>query len=110
MNDAWSAVTQSGTTYTHKDGYIHIQKADANYVQTIKLWSPMLSAPETDELDYPWKYAGYQLGESQRISLKSPNPWHEVERPVIGERLYVNGRDEWRISTAIVSVTGESDD
>lgn len=90
----WRATTKAGTVYEFNGHLVKITSDGGEY--SIKPWS-MMSAPQADDLMVPWAYEGWASGEYN-------GPWLLVQRPVVGERFYVSGRDEWRISTPIVSV------
>jgi len=90
----WRATTETGTTYEYDGHLVKITSDGGEY--SIKPWL-MMSAPQTDDLMVPWAYEGWASGEYK-------SPWRSRREPVVGERFYVSGRDEWRISTPIVSV------
>ena len=88
MNNEWEAVTKSGTKYRYQGGRIRIIPVDGR-PHTISPIALRASVSNEAELMVPWI---------------RPEQWMDVTRPVIGRRLYVCGTEEWRISTAIVSV------
>lgn len=95
----WRATTETGTTYEYDGFLVKISSSrDGDY--SIRPWTTW-SAPQADDLMVPWGYEGWKgYGKGEGYS----GPWYPAERPVVGERFYVSGRDEWRISTPVVSV------
>lgn len=87
---SWKATTETGTTYTRTRGFVVVD-SKRHGKTTIRLWSIMVALVDEDAvtLGTPWD---------------NPEQWAVADEPVIGRRLYVSGRDEWRISTPIVSV------
>jgi hypothetical protein len=84
MSD-WVATTKTGTTYRYCDGVMLITSGrDGSYA----IKPHELQAARTPTV-LPW-----QDGSS----------WQPTDRPRVGERLYVGGLRDWRISTEIVSV------
>lgn len=83
----WIATTQTGTTYRYRDGVMLIDSGlDGKYA--IK---PARLETARHPTVLPWHDGGQLL-------------WQPTDRPQVGERLYVGGFHEWRISTEIVSV------
>jgi hypothetical protein len=89
--DKWKATTESGTTYEMRDGIVKVVPKDgAGY--SIQVWKMQAATKVGDKyhaLGLPWS---------------DPTSWEDSTRPVMGRRMYVQGKDEWRISTPIVSV------
>lgn len=97
---SWRATTKAGTVYEFNGHLVKIASRDGEY--SIKPWTTW-SAPSAEGLMAPWAYEGWTgYGGAEGYS----GPWYPAERPVVGERFYVSGKDEWRISTPIVSVEG----
>jgi hypothetical protein len=90
------ATTETGTTYELNGSRVQILEALSGprwqSGSTFTLYSSQV-AEETPELKKPW---AYNDGEE--------NPWEDSWVPVIGKRWYVSGKDEWRVSTPIVSI------
>jgi hypothetical protein len=83
----WKATTKSGTVYQYENGFVRIIPKDGPEY-TIKPWV-MRASNWLVKIELPWI---------------APNAWDDVHRPIVGSHLYVASRDEWRISTTIVSV------
>lgn len=92
----WRATTKTGTVYEFNGHLVKITSQGGEY--SIKPWTTW-SAPSTEGLMVPWAYEGWASGEYK-------GPWLPVQRPVVGERFYVSGGGEWRISTEITSMEG----
>lgn len=87
------ATTKSGTTYTFRDNLLRIQPADRRAAPTTINIITMKSF-KTDE--------GAHLTLSNLMEFLHDKP--EIDRPVVGEHLFVAGFDNWRISTPIETV------
>ena len=109
----WTATTETGTTYEWNGHTVRITSA-RDGVTVIRPWQ-MQSAPEVPDLQVPWAYLDHHrraYGDEQMSALdidttkynQNPTPWVPVTEPVIGQRLYVGGKDEWRISTLITKI------
>lgn len=82
----WIAKTQTGRTYSRLGGDIRVE-GDGYFHNAV-----LRSLPPALVEDAPWT-----LGMLNNLPM--------VDRPVVGERLYVLSEDaDWRISTPIVSV------
>lgn len=94
--DNWKARTESGAEYTLVNGVIYIRGSSAPnfgvYPDVFKPWSLQAATVDEDQEDLaaPW--------------ISREKQWADVKEPVIGRRLYAAGREQWRISTPIVSV------
>jgi hypothetical protein len=94
------ATTQTGTTYTFdtEGGGVLIENSESpstawqNGTEIRKTWASKI-AKESDTLMAPWAYTS---GEN--------SPWEDSDQPKVGYRWYVADRDQWRISTPIVSI------
>ena len=89
MSKKITAITESGADYVLVDGFVYHRGYNMG-----KVWG-MKSAPADVEV-MPW-------GEGSEV-------WADVIFPVVGERLYVRTRNEWRITTPIVSITEEENE
>ena len=80
---------ESGSVYEYKNGIVVITPSDGLPKHAIKAWQFFSFEPE--ELDGAEKLMDFL---------------DNVERkdPALGLRLYVSGKDEWRISTKIVKL------
>lgn len=92
----FSAVTESGTHYNFDGSFVHINARDRvtgegrrGYV--IRPWVIKNINPEVMET---WERIDWDYIRDL-----------ETSEPEVGKRLYVAGRDDWRLSTIIVSVT-----
>lgn len=114
----YRAITETGTVYERREGVVTITgKRDFPYA--FKPFRQMV-ALESEGLKVPWAYvdfhgAGLSADELEEFISKyeesfdirldaGPTPWEDSKLPVVGHRLYVGGRDMWRISTPIVRV------
>jgi hypothetical protein len=77
--------TETGSTYTIKNGLCVKTSSKGNWVDTFKLWT-MKPVPEDIAT---WEEL-HSLPEGD---------------PVLGERLYLAGKDVWWVSTRVVSIT-----
>ncbi len=96
------ATTEAGAVYECNDGYVRITPGPGsiNWRTTIKLWA-MMTAPGQEGLDLPWRYDG---GRDAAYLKQAAGPWRHTDIAVVGEHLFVQGKDEWRISTLVVAV------
>ena len=108
-NLLWRATTETGTTYEYNGHHVLITP-ERSLPYSIRPHF-FMSAPNIPTLMVPWNYADYHrdyyddnipewISSSPKYSFE-PTPWYNVERPVLGERFLVFGKDEWRISTLI---------
>lgn len=76
--------TESGSTYSIVDGFCVKTDRDGNRVDSFKVWG-MKSIPRHD---ITWE----ELAEIPQ------------GEPVIGDRLYISGKDVWWVTTRVVEV------
>jgi hypothetical protein len=86
--DEWEATTESGTKYRLQAGSVLITPTDADPYM-IRPWVMQAAVEDEAVLMVPWI---------------RPQQWMDVTRPVVGRRLYVASKNEWRISTPIATV------
>ena len=87
----WKATTESGTTYTF-DGWSVLIESNRHGTYRIRPWVMRVSTEPADgpnKIGMPWT---------------DPDHWEDSPVPVVGQHLYVAGKDEWRISTLIETV------
>lgn len=85
----WIATTESGTTYELREGHVTVNSRRTG-VTSFPLHRMQSCRNPTVE---PWS------------TEPDAARWRDVERPVQGENLFISGMRDWRISTAIASVT-----
>ena len=90
MGKRITAITESGADYVLTDGFVYHRGYNMG-----KVWG--MKSAHADVGVLPWDNGGDEA-------------WEDVTFPVVGERLYVGTRDEWRISTPIVTITEENED
>lgn len=100
MVKPFKAVTKSGAIYEYRDGFMRIKTGEDSRLwdTTVRVWVLQQPSPDfpEDAVVVPW------LARDQ---------WLDVEDlPRVGASLYVSGKDEWRVSTPIVSVEELPDD
>lgn len=76
--------TETGSTYTLENGFCVKTNKNGVKVSSFRLW---LTKPIPEHVTKMEEIAGLPEGE-----------------PAIGQRLYVTGRDEWWVTTRVVSV------
>lgn len=83
------AVTFSGAVYEYRGSILSVESKRSLGSTVFK---PLYMKSAKDPVTMPWDVAD------------GLTPWHDVDKPVVGERFYAAGLSEWRISTEIVSV------
>jgi hypothetical protein len=96
----WKAYTASGAVYEYDDGFVTITPSPDS-----KLWPTVMRLH-----DMSISIAEEELQEGSTYGLPWTHPilWVRAEVPKVGHLLYVNGREEWRVSTPIVKVEEEA--
>jgi len=85
------ATTKSGAVYSFTGGQVHIKPATPGITQFFSVWD--------------FKVGTIKGGSHKQAPWFKDSPeWEISDYPQVGYRMYVNGRDEWRISSAVVSV------
>lgn len=104
----WTATTESGAIYEYDRGIVTITPgpASSRWPTTFMVWT-MMSAPEEEGMLLPWQYPGYKDAFTGTDGVTGSGPWKWVRLPVVGERLLVAGRDEWRVSTKVAQLDME---
>lgn len=89
MAKNWKALTESGTLYDLdlRSGWVHIKPSGDGHVTMFRIWD-FKNIPN-DLLKLDWE-------------IVRALPVSEV--PVVGQRMYVAGKDDWRLSTPVVSI------
>lgn len=95
----WRATTRTGTVYTFQHGRVRIetQGIGSSYFTAWDMKVSTRNADDREPLGLPWM-VGYE------------DDWVDSWKPVVGQHLYVVGKDEWRASTPVVSVEELPDD
>lgn len=89
----FTARTESGTTYTLKDGVLVVVTA-SGYAEAFKPIA--LYAIDRSKMGNPYTEAG--------IAAAVLEHGEQVDLPVVGKSLYVSGLRNWRLSTELVEV------
>jgi hypothetical protein len=89
----WYAITESGAKYVRYGGYVERWR-DGSRVGVIRVWTCLTATVPDEELTVaPW-------GAESEVTQ-----WERLTVPVVGRRMYFAGREEWRLSTAVVEFT-----
>lgn len=87
----WIAKTKSGAVYRYEEGFLRISSEKAGHSSLIRPWV--------------MKAVGHEVFTSNgTLDWGAIAEAENVEKPEIGKRFYVAGKEEWRLSTEILTV------